>query len=123
MGTACAPNYANIFLARFEQKYIYPFIKGKVDWYLRYIDDIIFIWKSTEGEPENFFNEINKKHPSIRFDKKYWKLKIEFLDILGYKDEQQRLQTTILKKNTNIQSYLHAKSDHPASLKKSILYS
>ena len=35
MGTACAPSYANIFMARFEEKHIYSIIKGKVDLYLR----------------------------------------------------------------------------------------
>ena len=31
MVTAFAPGYENIFMARFEQKHIYPFIKDKVD--------------------------------------------------------------------------------------------
>ena len=55
MGTACAPSYANIFMARFEQKHIYPFIKGKVDFYLRYIDDVFFIWKRYRRRTEFFF--------------------------------------------------------------------
>ena len=82
METACASSYANIFMARFEQKHIYPFVKGKVDLYLRYIDDIFFIWKGTEEELNNFFNEINKKHPSIKFDQKCSRSKKEFLDVL-----------------------------------------
>ena len=110
-------------MARFEQKHVYPFIKGKLDLYLRYIDDIFFIWKGTEEKLKNSFNEINKKHPFIKFDQKYSKSKIEFLDVLVYKDEQQKLKTTLFKKNTNRQSYRHAKSDHPVSLKKSIPYS
>ena len=57
--------YANVFMARFKQKHIYPFIKGKVDLYLRCIDDTFFIGKGTEEELKNFFNEIIKKHPSI----------------------------------------------------------
>ena len=101
-------------MARFEQKYTYPYVKTKVDLYLRY---------GTEEELKKFFNEINKKHPSIKFDQKYSKSKIEFLDDLVYKDEQQKLQTILFKKITGKQSYLHAKSDHPASLKKSIPYS
>ena len=40
------------------------------------------------------------------------------LILLVYKDEQQKLQTTLSKKNTDKQSYLHAKSNHPVSLKK-----
>ena len=101
MGTACSLGYENIFMARFDQKHIYPFIKAKVDLNLRYIDDIFFIWKSTEEELKNLFNGISKKHPSIKFDQKYLKSKIEILDVLVYKDEQQRLQTTLFKKKTN----------------------
>ena len=40
MGTICTPAYANIFLAEFEQKYVYPLIKDKSVLSLRYIDDM-----------------------------------------------------------------------------------
>ena len=40
------------------------------------------------------------------------------LIVLVYKDEQQKVQITLCKKNTDKQSYLHAKSNHPVSLKK-----
>ena len=70
----------------------------------------------------NLFNEIIKKHTFIKFDQKYSKLKIEFLNVLVQKDEKQRLQKTLFKKKQT-QSYLHPKFDNPALLKKSILYS
>ena len=54
-----------------------------------------FIWKGTDEGLKNFFNEINKKQLSIKFDKKYSKSKIKFLDVLVYKDEQQWLQTIL----------------------------
>ena len=43
MGTKCAPNYANLFMANFEESFIYPRIIGKACLYLRYIDDIFLI--------------------------------------------------------------------------------
>ena len=46
----------------------------------------------------NLFNEIIKKHTFIKFDQKYSKLKIEFLNVLVHKDEKQRLQKTLFKK-------------------------
>ena len=70
---------------------IYLFIKGKVELYLRYINDIFFIQKDTEKGLKNVINEINKKQPSIRFDQKYSEPEIKFLGVLVYKDEQQRL--------------------------------
>ena len=48
MGTICAPDNANIFMAEFEQKYIYPLIKDKPIFFLRYIDDIFMVWTKSE---------------------------------------------------------------------------
>ena len=46
MGTICASSYENIFLAEFEQKYVYRLIKDRLIFFLRYIDDQI--WKTAE---------------------------------------------------------------------------
>ena len=40
MGTLYAPAHANIFMASFESKYVYPYIKEKVIKFLRFIDDL-----------------------------------------------------------------------------------
>ena len=90
----------SLFMTRFEQKHIHQIYKDKVNLCLRYIDGILFIWKDTEEELKNLFSEINKKHPSTKFNQKYSMLKIELLDALVYKDEQQ-LRTTIFKKKTD----------------------
>ena len=79
---------------------------------------MFFHFEGYTKRTEIFFNGINKKHLSIKFDKKYSKSQIEFLNILVYKDEQQRSQKTLFKKKTDRQSYLHAKSHRQVSLKK-----
>ena len=53
-----APAYANIFMASFESKYIYPYIKEKVTTFLRFIDDLFMIWTGTEEELLKFINEL-----------------------------------------------------------------
>ena len=50
MGTICAPAYANIFMAYFEEKFIYPLIDAKTLLYLRFIDDIFMIWTRSEKD-------------------------------------------------------------------------
>ena len=110
-------------MSEFEEKYIYHLIKNKFSSYLRFIDDIFIVWTKSENQLKSFVNEINKKHHSIKFDFEFSKEKIEFLDTLVYKDYHNRLQTTLYKKPTDRQNYLHAKSAHPLSLKKSIPYS
>ena len=43
MGKASASSYANIFMVRFDEKHINPFIKKKVELYLRYLNNIFLI--------------------------------------------------------------------------------
>ena len=95
MGTKCAPPYANIFMGRFEEQHIYPRILHHTRLYLRFIDDIFFIWKGTEQELKKFLEEINLQHPTIKFDYKYSKSEIEFLDLKIFKDSMGKLLTKI----------------------------
>ena len=83
MGTICAPFYANIFMASFESKFIFPTKKEKVRKFLGFIDDLFMIWTDTEEELLKFINELNQKHKTIKFDFKYSKTKIVFLYVLG----------------------------------------
>ena len=123
MGTICAPAYANIFMANFELKYVYPHIKDKTKMLLRFIDDLFMTWTGSEQELLDFINDLNKKHSSTKFEFKYSQTKIEFLNVLVYKDHNNMLQTTIYRKQTDRQNYLDARSEHPKSLKDSIPYS
>ena len=50
MGTICATSYANIFMGKFESIHIHRYIGDKAITFLRYIDDLFFIWKGTKGE-------------------------------------------------------------------------
>ena len=65
-------------------------------------------------------DEISQKRHSIKSDLKFSKENIEILGTLVYIESNKRLQTTLDKKPTDCQNYLHAKSAHPLSLKKSI---
>ena len=123
MVTICAPAYANIFMANFELKYIYPYIKDKTKMFLRFIDDLFMIWTGSEQELLDFMSDLNKKHSSIKFEFKYIQTKIEFLDVLVYKDHNNMLQTTIYRKQRDRQNYLDARSERPKLLKDSIPYS
>ena len=123
MGTICATSYANIFMSEFEEKHIYFLIKNKSVTYLRYTDDIFMIWIKSEIELRHFMNKIYQKHQSIKFDFKFSKESIDFLNTSVYIDSKNRLQTTLYKKPTDCQNYLPAKSAHPFLLRKSIPYS
>ena len=63
MGIICAPAYANIFMAEFDQKYIYLLIKDKLILFLRYIDDICMVWAKSEKQLKYFMSEMNQNIP------------------------------------------------------------
>ena len=123
MSTICAPAYANIFMAQFGKQHIYPYIKNKSILYLRYIDYIFMIWTGTKQDLLMFLEKLNSKHKTIKFEHNLSHSNISFLDILIYKDKNNTLQTTIYRKPTDQQSYLHAHLDYPKSLKISMPYS
>lgn len=123
MGTKCAPSYATLFMGKFEETYILPRIKDLILLYVRFIDDILFLWKGTEERLLKFFDEINSVHPSIKFDFKYSRKCINFLDTSLIITEENRLKTSIYSKPTDQKAYLHAKSYHPKSTKDAISYS
>ena len=110
MGTICAPSYANILIDHFEQKYIYQLIEGESLTYFIYIDDIFLIRTRTKNELDQFFKDLNQKHPSVKFDYKASKDCIVFLD------------TEIYLQNGKLHTRIYS-SDNPKSLKDSLPYS
>ena len=122
MGTKCAPTYASLFMGRFENTHILPKIRDKILMYVRYIDDVFLIWKGTEKELQQFLEEINKVHPTIKFDHCYSRESVDFLDTT-VKYINRRFTTTLFTKPTDRKAYLHRKSYHPSSTKKSIAFS
>ena len=112
MGTKCAPSYANIFMGTFEERHIYPRILHKTRIFLRYIDDLFFIWRGTENKLQTVLEEINEVHPTIKFDYETSKTEIHFLDITICKDSNGKLATKVFTKPTDRQAYLHRSSAH-----------
>ena len=55
MSTVCAPPYANVFMAYFKEKFLYPLIRNAITLYLHYIDDIIIMWTKSKKIITNIF--------------------------------------------------------------------
>ena len=123
MGTKCAPDYANLFMADFEERHIYPRINGKCPLYLRYIDDIFLLWRGSLEELKNFMKEINTVHPTIKFEVEFSRTKVNFLDTTVSITPEKHLKTSLYQKPTDRHNFLHHKSYHPSSTKKSLPYS
>lgn len=121
MGTRMAPQYANIFMADLEQRFLnsYPL---KPLLYLRYIDDIFIIWTHGQQTLDTFHQKFNDFHPTINLTMNQSMQEIHFLDTT-IKIQDGRIDTTLYRKPTDRQTYLHASSYHPKHTKQSIVYS
>ena len=85
-------------MGKFEETYILPRIRNKIMMYVRYIDDIFFIWTGTEEDLLKFFAEINLVHQTIKFDHKYSKTDVEFLDCNFFERNLERVVVLFSKK-------------------------
>ena len=121
IGTKFAPSYACIFMDFIENQ----FLEGESSqpWvWLRYIDDIFFVWTKGEKELIKFMERLNKFHTNLKFTFDWSPEKINFLD-LSIKLKDKKFVTDLYCKPTDGHQYLHFESCHPAHIKNSIVYS
>ena len=80
IGTKFAPPYACIYMDQVEQKFLATQINQPLIW-VRYIDDIFFIWTHGEKELEKFMSSFNSFTPNLKFTYESSKKDISFLDL------------------------------------------
>ncbi|XP_073166412.1 uncharacterized protein [Lepidochelys kempii] len=121
MGTRMAPQYANIFMADLEQRFLssrplMPLL------YLHYIDDIFIIWTHGKEAFEEFYHDFNNFHPTINLSLDQSTQEIHFLDTMVLISDGH-INTTLYWKPTDCYAYLHVFSFHPDHATRSIVYS
>ena len=116
MGTAVAPNYANLFMDRFETKALANWPLKPLIW-LRFIDDIFMIWTHGEDTLNEFITYLNGIHPTIKFTHELSNTHINFLDTTVKVNSHRELYTTLYEKPTDTHLYLHYTSSHHAPSK------
>ena len=121
IGTKMAPPYAIIFMGNLEERILQDCRFKPLVWW-RYSDDIFLLWQHGEEKLKEFVDILNRYHPSIKFTSKYFRERIDFLDVEIIK-EANRLLTDVFVKSTDTHQYLHATSCHSYHSKKSIPYS
>ncbi|CAM4659574.1 unnamed protein product [Lepidochelys olivacea] len=118
MGTRMAPQYANIFMADLEQRFLST-RPLKPLLYLRYIDDIFIIWTHGKEALEEFHHDFNNFHPTTNLSLVQSTQEIHFLDTTVLINNGH-INTTLYRKPTDRYSYLHASSFHPDHTTRSI---
>lgn len=80
-----------------------------------------FFWTSSEKDLTKFLDELNTKHPTIKFKFDKYKRKVMFLDTETY-IKDNKLYTKIYKKESATQTFLNINSEHTTSIKNNIPY-
>lgn len=119
MGAAYAPNYAELYLGMWEEKFIYsninPF-RDFIRWYGGYIDDLFFIFTGTEQQLIDFHLYLNSTIPNIKLSLDYSNTGINFLDLKINIDGHGHLHTSIYRKSTDRNTILRTDSFHPKNI-------
>ena len=87
MGKKFAPNYANLFLAKWEHEALAK-CPQKPSCYFRFLDDIFIIWPHTKDDFNNFFQILNSHHKSINLKASLNQNEIHFLDVTIFKGQK-----------------------------------
>jgi hypothetical protein len=114
MGSPLGPLFANIFMCELENRVI-PTLTGKICNWVRYVDDTFGLIKI--GEEQHVQQELNKYHPNIQFTQEVEKDEmISFLDV-AIKRSGGTIETSVYRKKTNTDVYIHWKAHAPSSWK------
>ena len=96
MGTKMAASFANIFMAKIETTLIQQ-SETKPKERRRYIDDIFSLWDNDKKEVDQFIEQANKFHPTIKFTAEISENEITFLDTVVF--ERERFKTESILDN------------------------
>ena len=87
MGTKMAVAFANIFMASIEKEILRQSVKKPLTW-KRFIDDVFCLWDANKEEIENFIEQANSYHPTIKFTAEVSQIETTFLDTTVYNGER-----------------------------------
>lgn len=125
MGKIIGPSCANIYLLEFDEKAMNDF-KIKPVIFIRYLDDIFFLWQDTLDNLILYENFLNNITPGIKIKLEYSLISANFLDVTIFKrkiNNTNSLATKVYIKPTDAQNLLHSDSFHPPHTTKGILKS
>ncbi|CAH2246426.1 Hypothetical predicted protein [Pelobates cultripes] len=116
-------SYANLYMAKFEEEFVYPhpLFKSVAVWF-RYIDDVFFLWNGSEANLLYFKADLNRIVPSIKFTLEHDASSIHFLDVQVNKIDNG-LCFDLFRKPTHKVAFLQANSFHAASMIRSLPFS
>jgi hypothetical protein len=110
MGTNCAVQLANLYMAPFDTMFA-----DRVSNYARYIDDIFFIFDGTVAELDKIKQDMNEAIPGIALTFSSSPSSADFLDTTIYRTTENTIAFRLYQKAIATFQYLPPWSCHPPS--------
>ena len=118
MGSPISPLIANIFMEEFEVKALNSFPNPPSLW-LRFVDDTFVINKAEHSQ--DLLQHINNQDPHIQFTVEPTQQgSLPFLDTLVTIEPDNTFSTTVYRKPTHTDQFLHWDSNHLITAKQSV---
>lgn len=115
MGSESSPEIADIAFHILENQILT--LSDKLLMWKRYRDDILLFFSGSEKELEDFINQINHLHPTLKFTYESSFNKVSYLDIQIFKGNRfassRILDTSVYTKSCETFQYLPKSSCHP----------
>ena len=86
IGAKFAPACANLVMSGLEERLLEASVDKPLVW-MRFIDDVFFIWTQGEEKLKLFINFLDSSHDNIKFTSEYSRETISFLDVQVTKGE------------------------------------
>ena len=119
MGSPLSPIVTEIYMTSFEERALLTAPVTPACWY-RKVDDVFAILNETD-DPETLLNHLNTQSNHIKFTMETEsENQLPFLDVLVTRTTDG-LQTSVYRKPTHTDQYVHFKSNHPTSVKVGII--
>ena len=120
MGPPLSPVIANIYMEGFEEEALDTAVDRPSLW-VRYVDNTFVIWPHGPDKLENFHSHLNSLRKSIQFTiEREQNNQLPFLDVLVTK-AGNHMTTSIHRKTTHTDQYLHHEFYHHPRIKSGIL--
>jgi len=123
MGKQFAPNFANLYMSRWENHVLNELSGLKPIIWLRYIDDIFGIWEHSLTDLLTFIGKINKIDENIQVLANTSFSDIQFLDLVLFKTQESNLSSMVYLKPTSSLKLIHPRSLHPSHTKNGVIVS
>ncbi|XP_048246379.1 uncharacterized protein LOC125377366 [Haliotis rufescens] len=120
MGSPLSPILTEIYMTHFEQQDLTTSPIQPICWY-RKVDDTFVILKQDQN-PTLLLQHLNQQHPRVQFTIEIEKdNQLPFLDVLVCRNSANRIQTSVYRKPTHTDQYIHFNPNHPLRTKTGII--